>query len=850
MIGMHSLRATIGAVAAAAAVVLFLVWPSGAVGAAASTIYVGITNCSDAGTGTQAQPYCTLAKAATKATSGQIVEVAAGTYAGGATVANSGAAGSPIVFRPASGAAVTVQGGTNGFRVNGKSYITIQGFTITKSTSYGIAVLSSNNVTLSGNIVTSAGDVTAIPPVISYGVYLQATSDSLVSGNQVDNNSDSGIFLGTQTTRVTVRGNEASGNASLATGPPAVGRQAAGISVIGPNNTVIDNVVHDNEDSGIQVYPISEGAGGVITRGGDGTLVVGNVSYDNGDHGIDNRDVNDGRVIGNTVFHNCTSGINIEGASLNYLVENNIAVDNAIYPAYQGLSCARRTGNIGVWDTSTATVDYNLVNNSAAGNLYVYRGVPYSSITALHNATGQEAHGLKADPAFANAATWDLSLAAGSPAIDSANSGASGAQSTDITGRARVDDPATNPNTGAGPRSYDDRGAYEFAPTVAPAPGGSLHSLPPTRILDTRSGNGAPAGALAPGGTVVLQVTGRGGVPTNDVIAAVMNVTVTGPTQGGFVTVFPTGGAVPSSSNLNFVPGQTVPNLVTVAVGSGGQVSLRNSSSGTLHLIADISGWFGTPATSAGPAGRYNATGPFRLLDTRNSSPIGSGQTRSLQVLGRTGTGGSIPSGGVSAVVLNITVTAPTAGGFLTVYPGATSLPSASTLNFTPGITRANRTIVAVGSDGTVKIYNAAGSSQVIVDVSGWFTDASSGGTGSTFIPLSSPQRLLDSRGGTPWTAGTARAVPVAGHAGVPSLGAAVPPTAVLANVTVTGGSAASYLSVYPGTTRPQASDLNWTAGQVVPNLTLSGLHTDGSVTIYNSAGRVDVIVDVFGWFA
>src|SRR5207247_2707961 len=62
---------------------------------------------------------------------------------------------------------------------------------------------------------------------------------------------------------------------------------------------------------------------------------------------------------------------------------------------------------------------------------------------------------------FANAAGGDLHLTAGSPATDSANSGASGQPSTDAEESPRLDDPAT-PNSGVGPRAFDDRGAYEF----------------------------------------------------------------------------------------------------------------------------------------------------------------------------------------------------------------------------------------------------------------------------------------------------------------------------------------------------------------------------------------------------
>ena len=86
-----------------------------------------------------------------------------------------------------------------------------------------------------------------------------------------------------------------------------------------------------------------------------------------------------------------------------------------------------------------------------------------------------------------------------------------------------------------------------------------------------------------------------------------------------------------------------------------------------------------------------------------------------------------MPASGVSAAIVNLTVTRPTASSYLTVYPGGQPLPSTSSLNFLAGETRANRAIVPVGPDGTITIYNRAGTSHVVVDVNGWYT-----GTGSS----------------------------------------------------------------------------------------------------------------------
>ena len=72
-----------------------------------------------------------------------------------------------------------------------------------------------------------------------------------------------------------------------------------------------------------------------------------------------------------------------------------------------------------------------------------WNGTRYSSLAAFRTATGQESRGIEADPRFRSSGTADFHLLAGSRAIDSANSGASGQPGTDFDGNGRVDDPAT-----------------------------------------------------------------------------------------------------------------------------------------------------------------------------------------------------------------------------------------------------------------------------------------------------------------------------------------------------------------------------------------------------------------------
>ncbi len=160
--------------------------------------------------------------------------------------------------------------------------------------------------------------------------------------------------------------------------------------------------------------------------------------------------------------------------------------------------------------------------------------------------------------------------------------------------------------------------------------GGTFNALGPVRVLDTRIGVGAARSVVAAGRTLSVPVLGVGGVPRSGVSAVVVNVTVTQPAAGGFVTVFPDGVARPTASNLNFVRGETVPNLVVVPVGADGRIALFNGSAGSVQLIGDIAGYYlsGLP----GSAGAFGPLGPVRVLDTR----IGVGAARSAVAAGRT----------------------------------------------------------------------------------------------------------------------------------------------------------------------------------------------------------------------
>jgi hypothetical protein len=117
---------------------------------------------------------------------------------------------------------------------------------------------------------------------------------------------------------------------------------------------------------------------------------------------------------------------------------------------------------------------------------------------------------------------------------------------------------------------------------------GTYTPVTPARLIDTRF---TDAGAIGPGGTRLLNIPGTGGLPTSGVRAVAINVTATNVTAGGYVAIFPHGGAWQVTSDLNTAPGVTATNLVIVQLGADGMIVLANEA-GSVDLIADVVGWY------------------------------------------------------------------------------------------------------------------------------------------------------------------------------------------------------------------------------------------------------------------
>lgn len=159
--------------------------------------------------------------------------------------------------------------------------------------------------------------------------------------------------------------------------------------------------------------------------------------------------------------------------------------------------------------------------------------------------------------------------------------------------------------------------AVETSPTSVVVP------VEPFRILDTRSGTGAPPGQVGPDSTVTVQITGAGPVPL-DATGVVLNLTATGGSAPSFVSAYPTGTDRPDTSVLNITPGQDLPNMITATLGDGGRLDLYNSV-GSVHLIADVAAYLVPGSGTAGPQG---PTGPKG--DTGLQGPQGPAGTANV----------------------------------------------------------------------------------------------------------------------------------------------------------------------------------------------------------------------------
>jgi len=327
------------------------------------------------------------------------------------------------------------------------------------------------------------------------------------------------------------------------------------------------------------------------------------------------------------------------------------------------------------------------------------------------------------------------------------------------------------------------------------------------RLLDTRT-VGSKVGQAS---TVDVAVAGVAGVPTTGVGAAVLNVTVTEPTAGGFLTAYPSGTTRPGTSNLNYNAGATVANLVVSALGTNGAVSLYVQQ--PAHVVVDLVGYL--------PADSFVPVGPARVLDTRGGSLVAANSTVQAPL--------GLPDG--ATAVVNLTSTESAGTGFLRAWAAEGAQPTTSNVNYAPGYTVANLALVPVGASGTLNVLAAAGATHVIVDVLGYVPAGK--------VQMVAPTRVLDTRDGTGGVTGPVANdgtfdIPIAGKAGVPAMADTVggTPGSAIVNLTVAQPNGSGFVAAFrSGSSWPGTSNVNFAVNQTAANLAIVELGANGAAT-------------------
>jgi serine protease len=345
--------------------------------------------------------------------------------------------------------------------------------------------------------------------------------------------------------------------------------------------------------------------------------------------------------------------------------------------------------------------------------------------------------------------------------------------------------------------------------------------LQPRRIADTR-----PSGLVSPNSPLVLGLKGAFGLPNAGLGGVVLNVTATGSSQAGYVTVWPCADTKPVASSVNYTASEDIPNTVIAAPDQYGKVCLDSST--PVNLIVDLSGWF------ISGDGLHTFT-PQRAFDMRQSGFVLTADNQAeFQMTGNFG----IPTTGVSSVILNVTATGATAPGYITVWPCNQPQPYTSNLNYLSYQDIPNAVIATVDSNGQV-CFASSSPTFLIADISGWFAQG-------TNLNVVTPQRLFDTRPTNRVSTSPTYVLNLSATSPI-TPGAA---TAVVLNVTAAGAPKAGFATVWPcDQAQPPTSNLNFGVNEDIPNLVITKVSASNTVC-FNASTPVHLIADLMGWFA
>ena len=419
-------------------------------------------------------------------------------------------------------------------------------------------------------------------------------------------------------------------------------------------------------------------------------------------------------------------------------------------------------------------------------------------------------------------------------------------------------------------------GGVALAPTQPISPAAYHQAVNPERILDTRQTinnpysnypqTDTPVGANA---TVSLPIAGDTVTAANaatttpipaNVTAAAVDITVTSETSNGLIIPYADGSQVPVTSAANYAHVITTTAYQIVPVGPDGKIALYNSSTGTAHILVDITGYYAPDPNHilTNDQTYHPMAAAQRILNTTNGThapqaKLAPGASLNVTIAGVDG----IPTN-ATTIAINLTAANQTGGGILQAYQTGTS-PGVNTdtsLTYLGTATASLAADVNLGTGtnaGEITITNTGtATTDVIGDVQGYFTNND---TGQLYHTVN-PTRLVDTSSGIGGTTGaiakeTNYKLNDTGQTDAGQITTSPTPTYAL-QLTVAAGTAAGELTAYPDPTNPLTSNVNWTTNQIISNLALVQPGSDNTIDLYNGSlsGSVQLIIDTSGYFA
>lgn len=407
------------------------------------------------------------------------------------------------------------------------------------------------------------------------------------------------------------------------------------------------------------------------------------------------------------------------------------------------------------------------------------------------------------------------------------------------------------------------------AGAAAPQPqAGQFVPLPAASVVDTTSDTGW-SGQLQPGQTNPVTVTGVSGVPASGVLAVMLHITTSGSSRPGVnsngnVWAWRADDTRPQYATVANAPaGSVADNTAIVQVSDAGQISFYDGSGGSaVDVRADVEGYV-TSKDSTAVGAAFAPLTPSRIVDTSagvggRSTPLTSDAPWTVDVLGL----GGIPTSGVSAVALNVGAHVTSTDCWVQVQPAsgsdgadATAYPRIDTF---ANYSAQGLAVVAPDSSGNITFSTNCPSTDVFVDVEGYYVVPTDGSSGDVYIPIANPGRVVDTRHNVgvagKMTAGRVvsgtNAIPVVGVAGVPS-----DADAVALNLGTTNANSHGYNTIWTdGAPEPTTtSTVDVDPNVIESNLLFLETGANGKIDIAASSSSKkesnDLYVDVEGYF-